>query len=412
MLYADYFGMFCEIIQFAASMAFALLTLGRIHPALAFAALLALGLSLLAGRAFGAFLDRTRAAMSAANEALLRACDQTLRGYETIRGAQAERQFGAQLHARRQSAYAAYTGNRLLLWVSFRAGVLVLSLCTLGALGVAASLRAQGRVSAGMMLLVIQMMTLCVGCGKTLTDRLMTLRSARSLALRVEDELNAPQAQEKDIAMPMSSDLVCENLTMTRGARTLFSGLNARFEEGGCYAVIGESGSGKSTLMALMQGQAQPTAGRVLLGGQNVSGLSRGTLYARMAVMRQKPFILNGSLRENVEFFGEPMDDAGYAALLRRANLTALAERAGDRPLGDFGDAVSGGERQRIALARALRREPDVLLLDEPTAGLDPESARQFDELLLSLEGVTRIVVTHDICPASLERFCGVIHIS
>ena len=95
--------------------------------------------------------------------------------------------------------------------------------------------------------------------------------------------------------------------------------------------------------------------------------------------------------------------------LLKRVNLDLLAQQVGDKPLGDFGGKISGGERQRIALARVLRTSPEIIIFDEPTTGLDPENARLINEEIFALDGVTRIVISHDRKEEYLARFDEVI---
>lgn len=96
---------------------------------------------------------------------------------------------------------------------------------------------------------------------------------------------------------------------------------------------------------------------------------------------------------------------------MHQLNLTTVAQRVGDAPLGDFGDNISGGERQRINIARALRRHPKILIFDEPTTGLDPENVAMIDEFIFNLQGVTRIVISHNWAEEYLGRFDDVVKI-
>ena len=97
--------------------------------------------------------------------------------------------------------------------------------------------------------------------------------------------------------------------------------------------------------------------------------------------------------------------------MLRDVNLTALAARVGSAPLGDFGDNISGGERQRICIARAMRRKPRVMIFDEPTTGLDPENVAIINEFIFRHKDITRIVISHDWSREYLDRFDGVIRL-
>ena len=104
-------------------------------------------------------------------------------------------------------------------------------------------------------------------------------------------------------------------------------------------------------------------------------------------------------------------DSEEYRKLLQAVNLTALAERVGDKPLGDFGDKISGGERQRIVLARTMRRHPGIVLFDEPTTGLDPENVALINSFIFDHKDMLRIVVGHNWDQNYLEQFDGVIRV-
>ena len=109
---------------------------------------------------------------------------------------------------------------------------------------------------------------------------------------------------------------------------------------------------------------------------------------------------------------GIPKEDTKeYQQLLEALNLTELSKRVGDKPLGDFGDHISGGERQRINLARALKNQVKLMIFDEPTTGLDPENVRIVNDFIFSQKDVTRIVISHDWSEEYWKKFDGVIKI-
>ena len=177
--------------------------------------------------------------------------------------------------------------------------------------------------------------------------------------------------------------------------------------------MVGESGSGKSTLVKLLLKYYDDYQGTISLAGQDIRQLSEREVYKLVGVVDQSPYLFNASLYENITLFsGQPgQGSEEYQALVQKLNLTALAERVGDVPLGDFGDKISGGERQRINIARALRLDPKILVFDEPTTGLDPENVEMINEFIFDLQGVTRIVVSHNWSEDYLGRFDGVIRI-
>lgn len=411
MLYSDGFGTLCELVQYGSSVLFSLLALAFIHPLLAALGLAAAYLSLALNRSFGKPMDKSRGALSEANAAFLHQAEQTLQGYDVLKNAGADQGFMQKLAATRTAAYAAYAANRLLLWISFGASQFLMALCTLLAFGTVGVMVARGLATPGSALLAMQMLRLSVGCTRTFVYQLTTLRSVRTVAARVEAELAQPVGDKTCANVLSHGDIELRDVNFSYPGKPVLQGLNARFPAGGCYAVVGPSGCGKTTLMRLLYKQIAPQQGSVLVGGVDLADVTQDALFAQLSILPQKPLLLNESLRDNIELFGTPMPDNEYNSLLEQTRLTAFANQAEGRRLGDLGDAISGGERQRIGLARSLRKHPQLLILDEPASGLDPENGALIETLIFALTGITRIVVTHHDEEEYLSRFDGVLRL-
>lgn len=166
-----------------------------------------------------------------------------------------------------------------------------------------------------------------------------------------------------------SRDLHLDHVTYTRpGARApVIRDRSLTLASGEWLALRGPSGAGKSTLLALAAGLLRPQAGRIMLGGADLSALDESTIRAAITLVPQRPALTSGTLAENIALAG-PADAATLLAI-------AALPLPPDRLLGERGTGLSGGEAQRLAIARALARRPDFLLLDEPTAGLDAATA-------------------------------------
>lgn len=172
--------------------------------------------------------------------------------------------------------------------------------------------------------------------------------------------------------------------------------------QGEFLAVVGSSGSGKSTLLNLLAGLDTPTGGTIHFHGDSLSGYSRSQLAGYRAkqigmVFQSFNLIHHRSALENVElamyFNGIPRNERHQRAIAMLDKL-GLADRITHRP-----SDLSGGEQQRVAVARALVKEPAILFADEPTGNLDQENSRQIVALLqqLSRDGLTVVMVTHDL---------------
>lgn len=184
--------------------------------------------------------------------------------------------------------------------------------------------------------------------------------------------------------------------------------VSARFEAGRAYAIVGGSGSGKSTLLNLLLAENTGYRGSVLLDGAELRELSPEALYGLMSVIQQNVFVFNASIRDNVSMFREFPQEALDEAI-RRAHLRELLDaRGADYLCGENGKGLSGGEKQRVSIARSLLKKSSVLLVDEATAALDVQTAHQVSSDILDLTGMTRIVVTHSLEEALLRRYDGI----
>ena len=184
--------------------------------------------------------------------------------------------------------------------------------------------------------------------------------------------------------------------------------VSARFEAGRAYAIVGGSGSGKSTLLNLLLAENTGYRGSVLLDGTELRELSPEALYGLLSVIQQNVFVFNASIRDNVSMFREFPQEALDEAI-RRAHLRELLDaRGADYLCGENGKGLSGGEKQRVSIARSLLKKSSVLLVDEATAALDVQIAHQVSSDILDLTGMTRIVVTHSLEEALLRRYDGI----
>ncbi|MBS4205880.1 thiol reductant ABC exporter subunit CydD [Lederbergia citrea] len=174
-----------------------------------------------------------------------------------------------------------------------------------------------------------------------------------------------------------------------------------KFEASGYQkiGIVGASGAGKSTLIDLLSGFTQPTAGKILVNGNDLEHLSIPAWQEQLTYIPQHPYIFSGTVAENISFY-EP--NAGRADIERAAGITGLNELISrfpngfDEKIGQGGRALSGGEEQRIALARSLLQNRSILLFDEPTAHLDIETEQEIKEMILPiLENKLVFFATH-----------------
>jgi len=189
--------------------------------------------------------------------------------------------------------------------------------------------------------------------------------------------------------------LQAKNLTYIAGGKNILSDINFSIESGERIAFFGPSGAGKSTLIRLLNRLDEPTSGTVLLEGQDYRQVPPRTLRRRLGLVMQRPYLFPGTVAANIRYGpaarGEDMSDDEIENLLAGVDLDGYASRDVSK--------LSGGEAQRVSLARTLANKPEVLLLDEPTSSLDDAAQREVEETILSVlesQQVTCILVSHN----------------
>ncbi|WP_412498433.1 heme ABC transporter ATP-binding protein/permease CydC [Vibrio furnissii] len=225
-----------------------------------------------------------------------------------------------------------------------------------------------------------------------------TLTSAR--------RLNEIILSEPDVKFPSEEtrhsgqfDITFEHLTFnySGGEQPALKDVSLTIPAGHKVAIVGQTGSGKSTLIQLLCRYWDAQQGDIRIAGTRLQEWKESDLRAAISVVSQRVDILNGSLRDNLSMAKPHADDSELSAMLERVGLGKLLEAPGlDTWLGDGGRQLSGGEKRRIGIARALLHDGPILLLDEPTEGLDKQTEQQIMALFQShFENKTVIFITH-----------------
>ena len=247
-----------------------------------------------------------------------------------------------------------------------------------------------------------------------LNGELAELRTANVAIKKLNAILTAPEDNGGPEAPPRpEGEMVLRDLRFAYGEREILCGIDYDFERGRKYLIVGSSGSGKSTLLNLLAGLRQDYTGSIALGGIELRRISRKSLTESLCAINQDPFLFDDTLYNNVCLY-EQIDEAEVLNALRRVGLQGLLETLPEgihTHLGENASTMSGGERQRVAIARALVRKTPILLLDESTSHLDPQTASEIERLVLELEGVTVLLVSHNATNSARTGFDAVLEL-
>lgn len=201
----------------------------------------------------------------------------------------------------------------------------------------------------------------------------------------------------------MTNILEIRNLKKSYQGRTVLNIESLNIEEGKITVLVGPSGAGKSTLLSILNGMEKPDEGRVIFQGEEFSkekAYSNNT-YKKMAMVFQKPIMFNTSVYKNIAY-GLKIRKVTKGEIQERvqeiAQITGLTDRLTQKAI-----TLSGGEAGRVSLARAMILKPNLLLMDEPTANLDPENVAKIEEMIIQAKnkfGTSIVLVTHNVFQA------------
>lgn len=266
-------------------------------------------------------------------------------------------------------------------------------------------------ITAGTVMMFLNLMGNLIYPMTELPALIASRKAAAALTDKLADALekNTPSSGSEKLG-PLKRGIKLDNVSFGYDAdKEVLHDISVEFEAGKAYAVVGGSGSGKSTLLELLMAGGNGYSGKILFDGRELSTAEAGSVYDLISVIQQKVFVFNASIKDNITMFGDFARET-FENAVKSAHLDKLIKQSGEGHLcGRDGSSLSGGEKQRISIARSLLKKSSVLLADEATAALDPKTAYQVSGEILDLKGITRIVVTHSLEKALLRRYDGIL---
>lgn len=365
-------------------------------------------LPLIASLLTGSRLQAVESRVSERNGEFTAALSDCLAGFTVVKNFRAEREiFRLFAQSNKALEHEKFTGRRIKTLVGM-IGAVTGIFAQLGVFiaGVYLSMKG-GSMTPGAVVLFVNLMNFIISPIAELPGLLACRKAALGLVDKLAAALERSSSREgSETLNKLEHGIRLENVSFAyEPGKTVLHGINAEFEAGRAYALVGGSGSGKSTLLNLLMAAETNYSGHIFADGIELSDISTESLYGTMAAIQQNVFVFNASIKDNVSMFRDfpktEMDEA-----IARAHLGALIrERGEDYLCGENGSGLSGGEKQRISIARSLLKKSSVLLADEVTAALDAQTAHRVSSDILDLQGITRIVVTHTLEESLLRRY-------
>lgn len=258
----------------------------------------------------------------------------------------------------------------------------------------------------------------CVQLSNYITDpikQLVPLMSNRhaadglisKLAITISDNNNVVEGVNNITSFEDSIDV--KNAVIKYDDKVVLDNVSVNFDRGKSYAIVGGSGSGKSTLLKLILGYFSNYSGSVSIDGLELKDIKLESLYDVVSIIEQNVFLFDKSIKDNITLFKKFPEDKMQNAIEMSGLAKLISEKGLEYNCGENGCNLSGGEKQRVSIARCLIRQTPVLLMDEATAALDNETSFQVENEILNIQGLTKIIVTHKLHKSLLEKYDEII---
>jgi ABC-type multidrug transport system fused ATPase/permease subunit len=265
----------------------------------------------------------------------------------------------------------------------------------------------KGMMSIGKVIAFIQLGNFILAPVKNLAPLISNRKAAIKLIERLSDEIEKNEERpEGTLLQGFNNAIELNNVNFAYSEdKPVLHHVNLRFEKGKSYAIVGGSGSGKSTLLKLLLGYISNYEGDVLIDGIQLKAIDLDSLYDNISIIQQDVFLFDSSIKNNITLFRQ-FDENKVTRAIEQAGLASLIVSKGDAySCGEGGKNLSGGEKQRVSIARCLVRETPILLMDEATAALDNNTALMVESKILEIDNLTRIIVTHRFNEAIMKKY-------
>lgn len=264
----------------------------------------------------------------------------------------------------------------------------------------------KGFITLGQMIVCVQLTNHIVNPLMFAIESYGKFKSVDKILNKIENTLISEENVETTEIKDFNNKISLKDVGFKYDDKKVLENINFEFEKGKKYALVGLSGSGKSTLMKLISKRIKANDGKIYIDGIDLDEVSRNSIINLISTINQNVFLFKGSIYDNITLFSRDYSEEKVKDVILKAELGKYLDRLYDKELiSENANNLSGGEKQRISIARSLIKDTKIILADEILSSLDNEIAFSIEKGLLELENITLISVTHRLIKENLKQY-------
>ena len=264
----------------------------------------------------------------------------------------------------------------------------------------------KGFITLGQMIVCVQLTNHIVNPLMFAIESYGKFKSVDKILNKIENTLISEENVETTEIKDFNNKISLNDVSFKYDDKKVLENINFDFEKGKKYALVGLSGSGKSTLMKLISKRIKANEGKIYIDGTDLDEISRNSIINLISTINQNVFLFKGSIYDNITLFSRDYSEEKVKDVILKAELGKYLDRLYDKELiSENANNLSGGEKQRISIARSLIKDTKIILADEILSSLDNEIAFSIEKGLLELENITLISVTHRLIKENLKQY-------
>ena len=411
-----YLGGLYGLLSYSTSVIVAAVTLLRVNYLMVIATVILTILPILISKVMTGKTININKERTTANEVYLSRLQEMVKGFDVVkRSGHSDKYIGVfeKVNKKRSASYMRYSVTTNMIRATMFA---IVSINQLILTGLCAFLVVKGMISPGLIIAATAAFANFSDAFSNSLESGIEMKSAKVflekfmpyLNKNADDNVMTDTLIQSDNRL-IKADIAIEKLNFAYEDKEIFKDFSLNVGNGEIVAVTGESGSGKSTLIKLLLKSFLNYSGKIKYDGKSLQEITEEELYSKVYLVPQESFIFKSSLFDNVTMFAKMEDgaEAKFKEILEKVNLRNFMELHKDEELDP--DEMSGGEKKRASIARALFNDSEIIIFDEPTSDLDPENKDIINDIIFGLKDKTRIVITHDWDKEYLEKFDKII---